>query len=187
MYIKKPTHPFLGACLLLLVHVWFTPNQGPKGFKNAIFRNQTMKMWPWKLPFQMGQLHGPWYKQPLVCMFGEEHCVINTSSWGPLHTRDWVPVTITLQALSLVEKVELVQVRFTLRSRDKHSMWMQDGCKLKMDSYMALNESCFMVAWIIFKNHLLEVGLTQNQEVMALRTVTTVDLVYSIMSEDPHE
>jgi hypothetical protein len=29
-----------------------------------------------------------------------------------------------------------------------------------MDSYMTSNESCFMVTWIIFKNHLLEVGLT---------------------------
>ena len=28
-----------------------------------------------------------------------------------------------------------------------------------MDSYMASNGSCFMVAWIIFKNHLLEVSL----------------------------
>jgi hypothetical protein len=32
-----------------------------------------------------------------------------------------------------------------------------------MDSYMASNGSCFMVTWIIFKNHLLEVGLTQKQ------------------------
>jgi hypothetical protein len=41
---------------------------------------------------------------------------------GPLHTRDWKPVTITLQALSLVEKAEPVQVRFTLRLRDQWSM-----------------------------------------------------------------
>ena len=32
---------------------------------------------------------------------------------GPLHTRDWEPVTITLQALLLVEKAELVQVCWT--------------------------------------------------------------------------
>ena len=63
----------------------------------------------------------------------------------PLHTRDWEPVTITLEALSLVEKAELVQVRFTLRLRDQWSMWMQDGCKVYMDSYMASNGSCFMV------------------------------------------
>ena len=42
-----------------------------------------------------------------------------------------------------------------------------------------------MVTWTIFKNHLLEVGLTQNHETMALRMVTTVDLFYLIMCEDP--
>ena len=60
---------------------------------------------------------------------------------------------------------------------------MQDGCKL----YMAPNGSCFMITWIIFKNHLLEVGLTQNRETKAFRTLTTVDLFYFIMCEDPHE
>ena len=55
---------------------------------------------------------------------------------------------------------------------------MQDGCKVYMDPYMASNRSCFMVIWIIFKNHLLEVGLTQNWETMALRTLKTVDLLY---------
>ena len=64
---------------------------------------------------------------------------------------------------------------------------MQDGCRVYMDSYMALNGLCFMVIWIIFKNHLLEVGLTQNRETMALQTLTTVDLFYFIMCEDPHE
>ena len=71
-------------------------------------------------------------------------------------------MTITLQALSLVEKAELVQVRFTLRLRDQRSMWMQGGCKVYVDSYMASNGSCFMVTWAIFKNHLLEVGPTQQ-------------------------
>ena len=64
---------------------------------------------------------------------------------------------------------------------------MQDGCKVYMDSYMASNGSCFMVTWTIFKNHLLEVGLTQNRETMALRMLTTIDLFYFIMCEDPHE
>jgi len=95
---------------------------------------------------------------------------------GPLHTRDWEPVTITLQALSLVEKVEPVQVRFTLHFRDQGDMQMQDGYKVHMGSCVASNEACFMVTWIIFKNHLLEVGLTQNWETMALRTLTTVIL-----------
>ena len=60
-------------------------------------------------------------------------------------------MTITLQALSLVEEVEPVQVRFTLRLRDSWSMWMQDGCKVCMDSYVASNGSCFMVTCVIFK------------------------------------
>jgi hypothetical protein len=54
---------------------------------------------------------------------------------------------------------------------------LQDGCKVYMDSYMALNGSCFLVIWTIFKNHLLEVGLTKNQETMVLRMLTTVDFI----------
>ena len=46
---------------------------------------------------------------------------------------------------------------------------------------------CFMVTWTIFNNHLLEEGLTQNQESMALRTLTIVDLLYFIICEDVHE
>ena len=41
--------------------------------------------------------------------------------------------------------------------------------------------------WGYFQNHLLEVGLTQNQDTMALRTLTTVNFLYFIMCEDPHE
>ena len=44
-----------------------------------------------------------------------------------------------------------------------------------------------MVTWIVFKNHLLKVGPTQNWEIMALRTLTTIDLFYFIMCEDPRE
>jgi hypothetical protein len=99
-----------------------------------------------------------------------------------LRTQEWEPMTITLQALSLVEKAELVQVCFTLRLRDQRSMWMQDGCQV----YMVSNGSCFMVTWIIFKNHPLEVGQTQNRwETMTLRMLTTVDLFYFIMCEVP--
>ena len=78
-------------------------------------------------------------------------------------------MTITLQALSLVEKAEPVQVRFTLRLRDQQSIWMQDGCKVYVDSYMAPNGWCFMVTWTIFQNHLWEVGLTQNRKTMAFQ------------------
>ena len=62
---------------------------------------------------------------------------------------------------------------------------MQDGCKVYVDSYMASNGSCFMVTLTMFKNHLFEVGLTQNWETMALQNVTPVDLLHSIMREDP--
>ena len=64
---------------------------------------------------------------------------------------------------------------------------MRDLCKVYMDSYMTSNGSCFIVTWTIFKNRLLEVGLTQNQETMALRTLTIIDLLYFIMCEDLHE
>jgi hypothetical protein len=60
-------------------------------------------------------------------------------------------MTSTLQALSLVEKAEPVQVHFTLRLRDQWSIEMQDGCKVYMDFYMACNELCFTVTWIILK------------------------------------
>ena len=42
---------------------------------------------------------------------------------------------------------------------------MQDGCEVYMDSILHDIE---WIIWIIFKNCLLEVGLTQNQETMAL-------------------
>ena len=46
------------------------------------------------------------------------------------------------------------------------------------------------VSWspgLFSKKKLLEVGLTQPREIMALRTLTTVDLFYFIMVEDPQE
>jgi hypothetical protein len=64
---------------------------------------------------------------------------------------------------------------------------MQDECKVYMDSYKASNGSCFMVTWTILKNHLLEVGLIENWETMALRTLIIVDIFYFIVYEDPHE
>ena len=46
------------------------------------------------------------------------------------------------------------------------------------------------VSWslgLVSRNHVLEVGLTQNRETMALRTLTTIDILYFIMCEDLHE
>jgi hypothetical protein len=76
-------------------------------------------------------------------------------NWGPLHTRDWEPMTMTLQALSLLER----------RSRSKfasHSAWRTNRvCECMMDVKSTWiptwhqNGSCFMVTWTTFKNHLL--------------------------------
>ena len=75
-----------------------------------------------------------------------------------------------------------------LHLRDQRSKWIQEGCKVHMDTYMASNRSCFMVTWTIFENHLLEVGLTQNRETMALRVLNSIDDLFNfIMCEDPHE
>ena len=52
---------------------------------------------------------------------------------------------------------------------------------------MISNGLCFIVTLIVFKNHLLEVGLPQNWETMAFRTLTTIGLFYFIMCEDPGE
>ena len=52
---------------------------------------------------------------------------------------------------------------------------------------MASNRLCFMVTLPISQKYFLEVGLTQNWETMALRTLTTIDLFYFIMVENLHE
>ena len=100
----------------------------------------------------------------------------------------FVPVTIKIRALSLVESRSWSKFasHYAWGTNGVYK-WMQDGCNIYMDSYMASNGSSFMVTWTIFKNHLLEVGLTQKQETMALRTLTTVNLFYFIMREDPRE
>ena len=50
---KKLAHPFFfGAWSFLLVHIWFTPSQGPKGFKNAIIQIRTMEVWSWSVTME---------------------------------------------------------------------------------------------------------------------------------------
>jgi hypothetical protein len=56
-------------------------------------------------------------------------------------------------------------------------MQVRFGCKVYMESYMPLNGSSFMITSTTFKSYLLMVGLTQNQETMALRTLITVGLI----------
>jgi hypothetical protein len=73
-----------------------------------------------------------------------------TVTEGPLHTRDREPVTTTLQALSLVEKAEPVQVRFfTLRRlRDQWTEYVNS----KMD--VSLHGCLHGIIWIMFHGHL---------------------------------
>ena len=65
-------------------------------------------------------------------------------------------------------------------------------CECKMDvksSWIPTWQRMDHVLWSLglFKTHLLEVGLTQNRETMALRTFTTNGWFYFIMFEGPHE
>ena len=93
---------------------------------------------------------------------------------------------MTLQALSLVERRSWSKfASHYTRGTNGVREW-QDGCIVYMDYYMASNGSYFMVTWIILKNHILKIGLTQKRDTMALQTLTTVDLVY-FMCEDPRE
>ena len=105
------------------------------------------------------------------------------------HTRLRAHDHNAIQALSLVEKVELVQVHFTLHLGDQRSMWRQGGCTVYIDFFMASNGSCLMVTWVIFRNHFLEVSVTQNDwETIALWTFIIVALFCNfIMCKDPHE
>ena len=74
----------------------------------------------------------------------------------------------------------------SLRLRDQRSEWMRDGCEVYVDSYVASNGSCFMVTWSIFKNHLLEVGLTQNRRSWHFgRSQPVIYSILLIMCEDP--
>ena len=112
------------------------------------FRYKTESPWPFD------SKHSHWWNQRVQCtQWHGSHCLVTkghftheTESPGPLHSK---------HSLSLVEKVEPVQVRSTLCSRDQHSLWMQDGCKVYTNSYMASNGSCFKATQIMFDNHFL--------------------------------
>ena len=57
-----------------------------------------------------------------------------------------------------------------------------------MHGFLHGNGSCFMVTWTTFTHHILEKCLIQNWETMALRSLTSVDLVYVLSCvKTPHE
>ena len=83
------------------------------------------------------------------------------------------------------------------RSQSKfasHYAWGTNGvceCKMDVKSTWVLMwhqlDHVSMVTWTIFKNHFLEVGLTQNQNTIAFWTLTSIGTFYLIMCEDPRE
>ena len=44
--LKKSTHSLLGAWSFLLVHIWFKPSEGPKGFVNFFLNNSDYQVGP---------------------------------------------------------------------------------------------------------------------------------------------
>ena len=58
MYSKIPTHSLLGAWSFFLVHIWFTPSEGPKAFQTIFSRSRTMEVGPWTHTIKKGHL--PW-------------------------------------------------------------------------------------------------------------------------------
>ena len=70
IYSKKSTHLLFGAWSFLLVHIWFTPSEGPKGFVNWFFKKLDHGSWTIKLEHGNFHLpyvwiHGPWCKPAL--------------------------------------------------------------------------------------------------------------------------
>ena len=66
-------------------------------------------------------------------------------------------------------------------------------CECKMDvkfAWIPTRHQMEHVSWslgLFSQIHLLEVGLPQKRETMALPMLTTADLFYITMREDPHE
>ena len=89
-------------------------------------------------------------------------------------------MTVTLQALSLVENAEPVQVHFTPYLRDQRSEYVNASYIVKSTWIPTWHpmDHVFMVTSTIFKNH---------RETTALRTLTTANLFNFIMCEDLHE
>ena len=65
IFQKKSTHSLFGAWSFFLVHIRFTPCEGPKAFKTNLLRSWTMNSDHWQRPPCMVRLHGPSCKPPL--------------------------------------------------------------------------------------------------------------------------
>ena len=103
-------------------------------------------------------------------------------NWGPLHTRDWEPMTTTLQALSLVEKAETVQVRF------QHYAWGTNGvfeCEMDIKStWISTWYQMDFVLWslgLFSQNHFFG-GRPNIRPRRSWHSECSQPLVYSILS-----
>ena len=142
-------------------------------------------------------------------IYGGNHICL---SWVLVSLSTWQPF---LPYLELDSTKYLIKVHFTHETESpwplhfKHFHWWKRGswskfashyawgtngiCECKMDvkstwiSTWHWMDHVSWCTWIRFKNHELELGLTQNRETLALQTLRTADLSYFIMCEDLHK
>ena len=71
-YLKKKINTFtFDAWPFMLLHIWFTPSEGPKDFVNRFFKKSDCGFWTiksdhGKRPSSMVRFHGPWCKPALI-------------------------------------------------------------------------------------------------------------------------
>ena len=111
----------------------------------------------------------------------QEETSSNTHLLGPPHTQDCEPVSDTPQALSGGKGGACPS---SLHTTPKGPMENVKAIWISLHGFL------YGIKWIMFhgrldyfRNHLLLVGLTQNEETVALRTLTTVGLLSFIMCE----
>ena len=119
--------------------------------------------------FQPSSAPPPWswrtacHQNPLLLKNRPTHKLIGATS---THERLRARGHITLPALSLGGKDGAgpsSSFQMDVWGTDRWSIWVQDGCKVYMDSDVASNGSWLVATWIFFEHHLLEVGLTRNR------------------------
>ena len=65
--LNKSTHSLFGAWSFLLVHIRFTPSEGPKGFVNWSYKKSDHESWTIKSDRgKKAIFHGPWCKAALM-------------------------------------------------------------------------------------------------------------------------
>ena len=81
---------------------------------------------------------------------------ITPHTLGPLHTRNWRPVTIAFWDLSWIEKAKTVQIHFTLEGEDPSTQQNYHRWMVSMNFCMAYYNWCFIVCQNLRQTHLQE-------------------------------